>query len=77
MHLGLDGHTALMTGGSKGIGLAITERLLRVGGKVMVCGRDEKQLERVRADLSEYGQVGVGWADPGKERAEPLTLRPR
>jgi hypothetical protein len=27
--------------------------------------------------LSEYGQVGVGWADPGKERAEPLTLRPR
>jgi hypothetical protein len=27
---------------------------------VMVCGRDEKQLERVGADLSEYGQVGVG-----------------
>jgi len=42
-----------------------------------VQGIDEKQLERVRADLSEYGQVGVGWADPGKERAEPLTLRPR
>ena len=40
-------------------------------------GIDEKQLERVRAELSEYGQVGVGWADPGKERAEPLTLRPR
>ena len=51
--------------------------LPREGGKVMVCGRDEKQLELVRADLSEYGQVGVGWADPGKERAEPLTLRPR
>jgi hypothetical protein len=33
---------------------------------VMVCGRDEKQLERVRADLSEYGQVGIGWADLGK-----------
>src|ERR1035441_5089990 len=42
-----------------------------------VQGIDEKQLERVCADLSEYGQVGVGWADPGKERAEPLTLRPR
>jgi hypothetical protein len=42
-----------------------------------VQGIDEKQLERVRADLSEYGQVGVGWADPGKERAEPLTWRPR
>ena len=53
MDLGLDGRTALVTGGSKGIGLAITERLLREGGTVMVCGRDEKQLERVRADLSE------------------------
>jgi hypothetical protein len=42
-----------------------------------VQGIDEKQLERVRADLSEYGQVGIGAADPGKERAEPLTLRPR
>jgi hypothetical protein len=42
-----------------------------------VQGIDEKQLERVRADLSEYEQVGVGWADPRKERAEPLTLRPR
>jgi hypothetical protein len=42
-----------------------------------VQGIDEKQLERVRADLSEYGPVGVGWADPGKERAEPLTWRPR
>ena len=41
MDLGLDGRTALVTGGSKGIGLAITERLLREGGKVMVCGRDE------------------------------------
>jgi hypothetical protein len=42
-----------------------------------VLGIDERQLERVRADLSEYGRVGVGWADPRKERAEPLTLRPR
>jgi 3-oxoacyl-[acyl-carrier protein] reductase len=40
--LGLDGRTAFVPGGSKGIGLAITERLLREGGKVMVCGRDEK-----------------------------------
>jgi hypothetical protein len=42
-----------------------------------VQGIDEKQLERVRADLSECGPVGVGWADPGKERAGPLTWRPR
>jgi len=33
---------------------------------VMVCGRDEKQLERVRADLSEYGQVGVARQTLGK-----------
>ena len=41
MDLGLDGRTALVTGGSTGIGLAITERLLRRGEGVMVCGRDE------------------------------------
>ena len=31
MDLGLDGRAALVTGGSKGIRLAITERLLREG----------------------------------------------
>jgi short-subunit dehydrogenase len=77
MDLGLDGRTALVTGGSKGSAWRSPSDCSGRGGKVMVCGRDEKQLERVRADLSEYGRVGVGWADPGKERAEPLTLRPR
>jgi 3-oxoacyl-[acyl-carrier protein] reductase len=63
MDLGLDGRTALVTGGSKGIGLAIAERLLREGATVMVCGRNEEQLERARADLSEYGQFGAVAAD--------------
>lgn len=63
------------TGGENRIGKP-SRTLLPIKVTVMVCGRDEKQLERVRADLSEYGQVGVGWADPGKERAESLTLRP-
>jgi len=36
----LDGRTALVTGAARGIGLAITERLLRDGGRVALIDRD-------------------------------------
>jgi NAD(P)-dependent dehydrogenase (short-subunit alcohol dehydrogenase family) len=36
----LEGRTALVTGAARGIGLAITERLLRDGGRVALLDRD-------------------------------------
>ena len=36
----LDGRTALVTGAARGIGLAITERLRRDGGRVALLDRD-------------------------------------
>jgi 3-oxoacyl-[acyl-carrier protein] reductase len=43
----LDGVVALVTGASRGIGLAIAETLGRMGAKVSLCARDPKRLEDV------------------------------
>lgn len=42
---------ALVTGGSSGIGLAITRALTARGHQVMILGRDVSKLERVEAEL--------------------------
>lgn len=45
----LRGRTALITGGSAGIGYRIAEELLGRGCTVLVCGRSADRLERARA----------------------------
>jgi NAD(P)-dependent dehydrogenase (short-subunit alcohol dehydrogenase family) len=47
--------TALVTGGSRGLGLAVARELLRRGARVAVCGRDRATLDRARADLEARG----------------------
>jgi NAD(P)-dependent dehydrogenase (short-subunit alcohol dehydrogenase family) len=37
----LAGHSALVTGGTRGIGLAIARRLIAAGARVLVCGRSQ------------------------------------
>lgn len=49
----LDGHGALVTGASKGIGLACTRELLALGADLLMVARDEAHLEQVRAELAE------------------------
>ncbi|MGE5246619.1 MAG: SDR family oxidoreductase [Betaproteobacteria bacterium] len=44
----LDSNTVLVTGGASGIGLALAERFLRAGSRVVVCGRRASQLEAAR-----------------------------
>ena len=41
----LDGHLALITGGTGGIGSAITESLLLAGCKVIICGTNQNKLQ--------------------------------
>lgn len=45
----LAGNVALVTGGSRGIGLAIARRLGRMGARVSICGRDTAKLEEAAA----------------------------
>jgi 3-oxoacyl-[acyl-carrier protein] reductase/bacilysin biosynthesis oxidoreductase BacG len=63
MNLELSGKTALVTGGSKGIGKAIAIGLAREGARVAICARDKAALEqveaevRIPADLSSLSEV--------------------
>ena len=49
----LDGRLALVTGASKGIGLACVRELAAFGADVLMVARDETHLEQARAEIAE------------------------
>lgn len=47
----------IVTGGTRGIGLAITRELLRRGYDVHILAQQENALKQVKSDLQQYGKV--------------------
>ena len=72
MDLGLAGRRALVTGGSKGIGLAIAQELVGEGAHVAICSRSEEEVETAAAGLRDGGTTihaqRADVTDPGDVR---------
>lgn len=51
----LHGAVALITGGSRGLGLALSRELAQEGCRLAICARDESELEVARIDLQRSG----------------------
>ena len=69
-----EGRVALITGASRGIGLAIARRLVAEGASVVITGRREEALREAVAGLGESRASGVaGHADDPGHRAEAIA----
>ena len=61
--MSLEGRTALVTGGTRGIGLAIVRALRRDGARVIAIGKAKDQVEAFRKEFNEDSLASVEMAD--------------
>jgi NAD(P)-dependent dehydrogenase (short-subunit alcohol dehydrogenase family) len=50
----LSGKNAIITGASRGFGLAVARAYLDAGANIMICARNPQRLETARAELADY-----------------------
>lgn len=64
----LSGRAAIVVGGTRGVGRAVTELLARLGAAVVVNGRDPQAVDETVAALTDAGLGGIGLAgSPARE----------
>lgn len=69
----LTGKIAIVTGASRGIGLAIAQRLVAEGARVCITARKEEALQEAVASMPEGSAIYVaGKADDAEHRAEVM-----
>ncbi|MDQ6701076.1 MAG: SDR family NAD(P)-dependent oxidoreductase, partial [Acidobacteriota bacterium] len=51
----LAGEVAIITGGSRGLGLLLAHEFAREGCRIAICARDEEELSRARQELEKRG----------------------
>lgn len=59
----ITGKTALVTGGSRGIGFMIAHGLAQAGARLVIASRNEQELDAAAERLREVGEVEVVPAD--------------
>jgi len=64
---GLGGKTALVTGGTRGIGMMIARGLLQAGAHVVISSRKADACDQAVAVLSEFGEVRAVAADLSRQ----------
>jgi NAD(P)-dependent dehydrogenase (short-subunit alcohol dehydrogenase family) len=69
MNLDLDGRRVLVTGGSKGIGLACAKAFLAEGARVAIASRSEANLAAARTALGGVMTLAADFADAAAARA--------
>ena len=69
MDLGIKGRSAIVTGGSRGIGRETARQFLEEGVRVTICGRNKDTLEKTRDELAKAtgGEIQAVVADTTKE----------
>jgi 3-oxoacyl-[acyl-carrier protein] reductase len=72
--MSLDNKVAVITGGTKGIGFAIADVLVKNGAKVFVCGRSKKDLRTALGDLSASGEASGELCDVRSEDQVRIML---